>query len=525
MKKLVVSLMLVSMMAFACSSLFAMTESFRNQATAGLFGTDGDDLDAADNIGDGVNVVRKFPKWVLLTHFSNLLETREKIFDESSSNSPNTFYGLMGSSEWFETQLGMPINFAVSYERYGSRMPLLGTDGDLSNATDAVSELDGGNYDASTPGTNFDVRKAYVNYGMTELNITAGYKMADDMAAGLNWKHDADKARYYNEGKKTTVASNGDETTTEYGTGTADSALAGSSEDTFNLTAWKKIDEDWAVKGYVTLGYGKSVNNTASADELSLLGVSTVDGLPFKMDVDNPGSAPDTSEELNIVDNQSGLIFGLAGKVYYKPLYKGNINSKFAYKYKGAGISREVKYTTDDGAGNDSELKLTRTGTHSIHNLDWMTKRTIELDNLNIILGLGWNRNSDSQATTDKYDDGTNDDEVKSTIGVVTNTWKFPIGAELKMKEKWTLRVGMKHQVALSTTTNTDNNEVTSKTHADSRSTSYKYGLGYTWSENLQLDVNSFLQEPAQVSSADGRSSILDLATYRNLAISATVTF
>jgi len=558
MKKITVLLMAISLLVLlTASSAFALNgselQSFRNEATAGMFGIEGD-LDASDNVGDGVNVM-KFPKWVLLTKFSNLLDTREKIFSESydsSSTSPNTFIALMGSSEWFETQLNMPINFAFSWERNGSKTPLLDKeDGTLdNNILTAVSEVDGGDYDdediQAAPGATFNEfsnRRLNETYGMTSFNFTVGYKVSEQLAAGVNWRHDAAKTRYVNDGKVTakvydSTADEISETETTYKNGLAGTVLAANSEDTINLDAKYKIDDVSAVKGYLTLGYRNVEDNTITYDEFTALGdnegdINQMGNRPYEVKVDAPDSVNDYEAKLTAKDGESGLIFGLAGKYYYDALYKGKINSKLGYTYKGGSVDREVKFEYSTDGDTQEETKITKKGVHSIHTFSWLTKRSIELENLNVWLGLGWNRNSDTTTSKVKVDyvkqggeDAPDemDTDVDSVESTITHTWSFPIGAELKVKERWTIRVGNIHTVALATATNTNNDKVTDKTYTDVRSTSYKYGVGYTWSENLQLDVNSFLQEPAANGTTD-KANIFDLATYRNLAISATLTF
>ena len=53
---------------------------------------------------------------------------------------------------------------------------------------------------------------------------------------------------------------------------------------------------------------------------------------------------------------------------------------------------------------------------------------------------------------------------------------------------------------------------------SDTRSTEYKYGVGYAWSENLQIDINAFLEGGED-------QDVWDLATYRELAVSAALIF
>jgi len=527
MKKFTVLLMLVCLaVVFTASSVFAMTESFRSQATAGMFGADHDD--AADNIRDGVDVIRKFPKWVLLTRFSNLLNSAgsssDKIFeygsgDRDSSSPSRTFYGLMGSSEWFEINLGMPINFAISYERTGSRTPML----DLSDETALVSTANGDGY---TEG-EFTDRRMYATSASTETNFTVGYKVNEQLQAGLNWLHNSDSTSYVNDGDLddgTTTSSYGNGLAAQVGTLTLDA------NDEFMLSARYAVNDDVHVRGDVTLGYHREQDNHAiyfDGEANAITGTS--EEVPGSVEVEDNVSGASNKEEVTVTSSANGLIFGLAGKVYYFPLNKGQITSKLAYRYQGGAISHVEGFI--DEASNIEDT-FTFTGSRSEHTFSWDTRKNIDLDKINVILGLKWQRKSvtDSGKSKVEADDTATTGEFETDTDVtkdITHTWSFPVGAELVLKEKWTLRVGYEHDVNLLTHSEvtTGDVETNTVTNSASRSTNYFYGVGYDWSENLKLDVNAFLEEPAMGYGESNSASILDLKTYRNLAISASLIF
>jgi len=525
MKRFTALLLIVGLaVLMTASSVFAMTDSFRDQATAGMFG--GNDDDAADNIDDPVDTIRKFPKWVLLTRFSNILNdagdgSSDRIFEygsgDNDSSPSRTFYGLMGSSEWFETNLGMPINFAVSFERRGGRTPLLDTtSGGLAFDTTAVTSADGDAYDDGEGGAlEYTARQAYQSTAMTETNFTVGYKVSDQLQAGLNWKHNSDSTTFVNSGEM----DDGTNTFT-YSNGLVGDTLTLDANDEFTLAARYAVNDDVHVRGDVTLGYHRGRENTQ--DAYSPLSSVVGSGLPGGIETDN--GTDSFLNELKIVDTRNALIFGLAGKVYYFPLNKGQINSKLSYRYQGGAVSH-VETRTNEATDVEDEYSLK--GTNSKHTLTWDTRKHIELDKINVRLGLVMKRDSDTtsgkgevQNNGDAFDVAEQDGETV-TIKNITWTWGFPIGAELTLKEKWTLRVGCAHNVELSTDSYITEGINTVTKGAD-RSTNYTYGVGYDWSENLKLDINAFLEETA---SGSENQSILDLATYRNLAISAALIF
>jgi len=539
MKKFTVLLMLVCLaVVFTASSVFAMTDSFRGQATAGMFGSNDDD--AADNIDDPVDVIRKFPKWVLLTRFSNLLNpagsSSDKIFeygagDRDSSSPSRTFYGLMGSSEWFETNMGMPINFAVSYERTGSRTPLLDPEtGDLAFDSTAVTSVTGDD-------TGFTDRKAYLNTAFTETNFTVGYKVNDQLQAGVNWLHNSDNSTYVNSGE---LEGGTPVDTMTYGNGLTGNTLTLDANDEFKLSARYAVNDDVNVRGDVTLGLHREQNNYADnfaseADTITGNESSTQSGLPGTKSLDNA----DTTDEVSVKSSMNALIFGLKGKVYYFPLNKGQITSELGYRYQGGAYTKEETNTVDDGT-NDYEGKYTLSGSQAQHTITWDTRKYIELDKINVRMGLKMTRSSSTitgktkmetdvnagvAPSTGGYANGTDYETDSTIIKNVTWTWGFPIGAELTLKEKWTLRVGCDHKVNLLTDSvvTTGDYESNTVTQTASRSTAYTYGVGYDWSENLKLDINAFLEDTQAPST--GNQSVLDLATYRNLAISAALIF
>lgn len=538
MKRLTVLLMVVGLaVLMTASSVFAMTDSFRGQATAGLFGANDDD--AADNIDDPVDVIRKFPKWVLLTRFSNLLNnagsTSDKIFeygggDYDSTTPSRTFYGLMGSSEWFETNLGMPINFAVSYERTGEREALL----DDSEIGSTVSTADGDGFGDATNGVEFADRRNYQNTAATETNFSVGYKVNDQLHAGLNWNFVSSKTTYVNDGERTdTVVATAAETTTTYENGLASDVLTLDRENTFKGNARYAVSDDVHVKGEVVLGLYQSQDNTPmdvfGAYNASVINTSGFDtDLPYSVEVED--AAGTVKKSLEVTSKGNGLIFGLKGKVYYFPLYKGQVNSELGYSYKGGPISFEETYTVDNGTA-ETEDKATLTGTSTTHNFTWDTRKYIEVDKLNVRLGLkyGYTSVTESGKLEIDFDNPAADDPSTDLVEkTATHKWSFPIGAEMALKENWTLRVGAAHSVSLATRTvnyEDDIGETNTTTQSDTRTTSYTYGVGYDWSENLKIDVNAFLMEPAQANGSTSRASILDLATYRNLAISAALIF
>jgi hypothetical protein len=546
MKRITVLLLLVCFaVLMTASSVFAMTESFRSQATAGLFGSDDDD--AADNIADPVDVIRKFPKWELLTRFSNILNpagaSSDKIFeygsgDRDSSTPSRTFYGLMGSSEWFETNLGMPINFAISYERTGGRTPLLdvttGGLGDPAYDSTLVTSANGDGYDDGEGGAmEFTDRTAYSNTAFTETNFTVGYKVSPELHAGLNWKHNSDNSTYVNEGD----LDDGTDTTS-YGNGLAGNTLTLDANDIFVASARFAVNDDVHVRGDLTLGYHREQDNRA---ETFATQASVITGAPSDMDATKAGnqtlpgskeveinaSGDSSKSEVKVTSGANGLIFGLSGKVYYFPLNKGQITSKLSYLYQGGAVSKVENYVNEASNYDDT---FTFTGTRSHHTFGWDTRKNIELEKFNVRLGLKYTYDSltdsgkskveaDDTATTGEYETDT------TSTKAVDHTWSFPVGAELTLKENWTLRVGCEHIVVLSTDTAimTGDIETNTVTKTASRSTNYTYGVGYNWSENLKLDINAFLEEPSDATKSN--ASIFDLGTYRNLAISATVIF
>jgi hypothetical protein len=524
MKKFTVLLLIVGLaVVLTASSVFAMTDSFRAQATAGLFGSNDDD--AADNFDDPVDVIRKFPKWVLLTRFSNLLNpagsSSDKIFeygagDRDTSSPSRTFYGLMGSSEWFETNLGMPINFAVSYERTGSRMPLLDpSTGDLAFDSTAVTSVTGDD-------SGFTDRQAYLNTAFTETNFTVGYKVNDQLHAGVNWLHNSDNSTYANDGELETTD------TFTYGNGLAGTTLTLDANDVFLANARYAVSDDVHVKGEVALGLHRGQDNYATEFESEADAITGgTGGLPGSIEADTAA----TKSEVSVKSSANALIFGLKGKVYYFPLNKGQITSELGYRYVGGAISKE-EINTEEGGVNEYEDTYTLTGTQTQHTITWDTRKYIELDKINVRLGLKMTRSSDTISGKEKLETDvttgvsphTDYETDLSTMKNVTWTWGFPVGAELTLKEKWTLRVGADHKVNLLTDSvvTTGDFERSEVTQTASRSTAYTYGVGYDWSENLKLDINAFLEETAPSSQ---NQSILDLATYRNVAISAALIF
>jgi len=530
MKRFTVLLMVVGLaVLLTASTVSAMEDSFRSQATAGLFG--GNDDDAADNIDDPVDTIRKFPKWVLLTRFSNILNpagsTSDKIFeyglgDRDSSTPSRTFYGLMGSSEWFETNLGMPVNFALSYERTGSRTPLLDvTTGGFDTTAAAVTSANGDGYAAG----EFTDRNLYLNSAFTETNLTVGYKVNDQLQAGVNWKHNSDNSTYVNNGEFDNATN-----VTTYGNGLTGDTLTLDANDEFKLSARYAVNDDVHVRGDLTLGYHREQKNMANyfdgtgGTDMTLSGSA----FPFTAESEPSAGGASSATELNVSSSANGLIFGLKGKVYYFPLNKGQLTSELGYRYQGGAVSKTEQYV-DESANIDDTY--TFTGTRSHHTFGWDTRKHIELDKLNVRLGLKYTYDSlmdsgkdkaeaDDTATTGEFDNDTSSNKE------VHHTWSFPIGAELGIKENWTLRVGCAHTVDLRTDTaiSTGDIETNTVTKTASRSTSYTYGVGYNWSENLKLDINAFLEEPSVAGTTD-KASILDLATYRNLAISAALIF
>jgi hypothetical protein len=300
--------------------------------------------------------------------------------------------------------------------------------------------------------------------------------------------------------------------------------------DEFKLSARYAVNDDVHVRGDLTLGYHREQDNTAdytvfvAAPAPIFAGAAT---LPGTTEVEPSAGGASSKTEMNITSSANGLIFGLKGKVYYFPLNKGQLTSELGYHYQGGAVSKTEQYVNEALNVDDT---FTFSGTRSNHTFSWDTRKYIELDKLNVRMGLKYTYASltdsgkskveaDDTATTGEYETDT------TTTKDASHTWSFPIGAELGIKENWTLRVGAAHSVVLSTHTDimTGDIETNTVTNTASRSTNYTYGVGYNWSENLKLDVNAFLEEPADATKSN--ASILDLGTYRNLSISAALIF
>lgn len=134
----------------------------------------------------------------------------------------------------------------------------------------------------------------------------------------------------------------------------------------------------------------------------------------------------------------------------------------------------------------------------------------------------------------------TTGEEIEDSTRTIT--WAIPVGTVIGISERWNFKAGALYTKELTkrtiiskdknvnditvvtplggaTTTSYStpvvNEEKESIIYGESSSTYYSYGIEFNYNENLKIECNAFLDTP-------GAGSILDLASYRSLVLSAS---